>query len=288
MSEARSIELAGFPGLVAEGDGERKPYPIVFLHGFWGHHKVFPTYLRFFSAAGFDCYAFSRRGRMGVPPAHARDVRFDDFVDDTLQVLDAIGREAIVVGWSLGGLIAQKVAEAGRCRAAVLVTPVAPRDVRVLPRRAALPMYLRHLHDLLLGRSFLISFRNAERTMLNCMPQDERRPAYETMVPDSGTVGRQISIGIKVDDKKVRCPVFLVVGSEDNIAPARAALRTAKKYAADFREYPEHSHWLPDEPGWEKIAQDIVDWLEEKVLRQAKAPATLQAGVADSPAAPAG
>lgn len=265
MSESRSIELAGFPGLVAEGDGERKPYPIVFLHGLWGHHEVFTTYLRFFSTAGFDCYAFSRRGRMGVLPEHARGVRFDDFVDDTLRVLDAIGREAIVVGWSLGGLIAQKIAEAGRCRAAVLVTPVAPRDVRVLPRRAALPMYFRHLHDLLLGRPFLISFRNAERTMLNCLPLDERRLAYETMVPDSGAVARQISIGVKVDESKVSCPVFLVVGSEDNIAPARAARRTARKYNASFREYPDHSHWLPDEPGWEEIAQDIADWLEQNM-----------------------
>ena len=142
MSEPTKIEIAGFPGLYAEGEGERQPLPLVFLHGMWAHHEFFHNYLRFFSKEGFDCYAISRRGRKGVPPTNAQGVRFQDYVDDTLSTLDVIGREPIVVGWSLGGLVAQKVAEAGRCRAAILVAPVNPRDVRTFPRLGALPFFL--------------------------------------------------------------------------------------------------------------------------------------------------
>jgi pimeloyl-ACP methyl ester carboxylesterase len=192
-------------------------------------------------------------------------------VDDTLRTLDAIGRESIVVGWSLGGLLAQKVAEAGRCRAAVLVAPVAPRDVRTFPRLGALPTYLRHLPDMLLGRPFLPSYGSAVRTLLNRVPETDRRRLYDMMVPDSGIVGRQIALtGVRVDASRVRCPMLCVVGLEDNIAPARAVRRIARKYGADLLEYPDHAHSLTEEPGWEAIARDVLAWLEAKVLAQAE------------------
>ncbi len=278
MAESQPIELAGFPGLFAKGDGESQHYPLVFLHGMWGHHEHFSNYLRFFSAAGFDCYSVSRRGRFGVPPAQARGVRFEHYVEDTLHMLEAIGREAIVVGWSLGGLVAQKVAEAGRCRAAVLVAPGAPRDVRVLPRLGALPMYLRHVSDLLLSRPFLLSYGNAVRTLLNRTPETDRRRLYDTLVPDSGVVGRQITIdGVQVRASRVTCPVLCLVGTDDNITPARSVRRIASKYGAPLRQYPGHGHWLMEEPGWQVPARDVLTWLEEHVLARAE-PAVTQQG----------
>ena len=274
MSEPTQSEIAGYPGLYAEGEGERRPLPLVFLHGMWAHHEFFQNYLRFFSTEGFDCYAVSRRGRKGVPPANAQGVRFQDCLDDTLSTLDAIGREAIVVGWSLGGLVAQKVAEEGRGRAAVLVAPVAPRDVRTFPRLGALPTYLRHLPDMLLGRPFLPSYANAVRTFLNRIPEADRRRAYGAVVPDSGTVGRQIALtGVRVDASQVLCPVLCVVGLDDNITPARSVRRVAAKYDADLRAYPNHAHMLMEEPGWDGIASDMLAWLEEKNLSSAEAAA---------------
>lgn len=273
MSEPQPIEIAGFPGLHAEGEGQHRAFPLVFLHGYWSHHEFFPTYLRFFSAAGFDCYAVSRRGRKGVPPQHARGVRIQDYVDDTLRILDAIGQEAIVVGWSLGGLVAQKVAEAGRCRAAVLVAPAAPGDIRVLPSLTALPGYLRHLVDLLLGRPFLLTYGNAVRTLFNRIPEADRRRLYDTMVPDSGIIGRQIALtGVRVDASRVLCPMLCVVGADDKMTPAPSVRRIAHKYGADLREYSGHGHWLTEEPGWEAIARDILAWLETKALAPAAAP----------------
>jgi len=263
MSEPTQVEIAGFPGLYAEAEGERRPLPLVFLHGMWAHHEFFHTYLRFFSTEGFDCYAVSRRGRKGVPPTNAQGVGFQDYLDDTLSTLDAIGREVIVVGWSLGGLVAQKVAEAGRCQAAVLVAPVAPGDVRTLPRLGALPFYLRRLPDMLLGRPFLPSYGHAVRLFLGRIPEADRRLLYDAVVPDSGTVGRQIALtGVRVDVSQVRCPMLCVVGVDDNATPARSVRRIAAKYDADLREYPNHAHMLMEEPGWEGIASDMLAWLD--------------------------
>lgn len=267
MAEPQPVRIAGFPGLYAPGEGVRRPYPLVLLHGMWGHHETFPTYLRFFSAAGFDSYAVSRRGRRGVPPEQARGVSWQDFLDDTRRTLDEIGREVIVLGWSLGGLIAQKLAEAGRCRAVVLVAPAVPRGVFVLPAPAAIPSMIRHLPDVILGRPFLPSFRNFVWTALNRIPKDERRQAYQGMVPDSGKVIRTLSFpAVAVDASRVHCPLLCIVGSNDNTIPPRAVRRVARKYGAELREYAQHGHWLTQEPGWETIAREVLAWLDTNAL----------------------
>jgi hypothetical protein len=50
---------------------------------------------------------------------------------------------------------------------------------------------------------------------------------------------------------------------------------TGRKYAAvggEFREYPNHGHWLYAEPGWEKVANDIYEWLSAATERASLAP----------------
>ncbi len=268
MTEPAEIEIAGFPALYAQGENGRRQTPIVFQHGLWGTDVQLAPYLRFFSSIGFDCYAACRRGRRGVPPEDARGVRFDDYVEDALSVLDAIHPAPIVIGWSLGGLVAQKIAEAGRCCAAVLVAPVPPGDIHVVPRLGAFPTYLRHSIDILLGRPFELSKRNATNLLLNRVEDSERLRLFESLVPDSGRVARDFTLaGVAVDESKVRCPVLCIVGTDDNAEPARGVRKVANKYGAELREYPGRGHWLHEEPGFEEMAAEIVSWLDQYALQ---------------------
>ena len=267
MTELIETEIAGFPALYAQGENSRRQTPIVFQHGLWGTDVQLAPYLRFFSSAGFDCYAACRRGRRGVPPERARGVRFADYVEDALSVLDAVHPEPIVIGWSLGGLVAQKIAEAGRCCAAVLVAPVAPGDIHFVPRLGSFPTYLRHSLDILIGRSFALSKRNAVNLLMKGVKASERQRLYESLVPDSSRVTRDFALsGVAVDESKVRCPVLCVVGTDDNATPARSVRRVASKYGAELHEYPGRAHWLHEEPGFEEIAADVLRWLESNVL----------------------
>ncbi len=276
MTEPVETEIAGFPALFAQGEGQRRQLPIVFQHGLWGTDLQLAPYLRSFSAAGFDCYAVCRRGRRGVLPERAAGVRFSDYVDDALSALEEIHPDPIVIGWSLGGLVAQKIAEAGRCRAAVLVAPVPSGDIHVVPRLGAFPTYLRHSIDILLGRPFELSKRNATNLLLNRVEESERQRLFESLVPDSGRVARDFTLaGVAVDESKVHCPVLCVVGTEDNAEPARSVRRVARKYGAELREYAGRGHWLHEESGFEDMAREIINWLEQHVLQAEMANATL-------------
>jgi alpha-beta hydrolase superfamily lysophospholipase len=68
--------------------------------------------------------------------------------------------------------------------------------------------------------------------------------------------------GLRVDARRVRGPMLVVAGSDDRITPAKMVRRVARRYGATLREYPGFAHMLLMEPGWERIAGDIADWLE--------------------------
>jgi pimeloyl-ACP methyl ester carboxylesterase len=228
-----------------------------------GHHRQFDGYLRFFSARGFDSYAFSRRGRHGVPPEDARGLRIRDYLEDTLAVIDALDRPPVVIGHSLGALLAQKAAEAGRCRAIVLIAPTAPRGVAVRPPVSALPFYASAAPAIVTGKPKIPPYEVVARVGLRCLPDDQRRKIYADFVPESGLVLRELALGTPVDAGKVRCPVLVVSGREDGVCSPRVARAVARHYQADLREYPESDHWIIEDPGWETVAADIVHWIEQ-------------------------
>lgn len=264
VGELQAIEVDGLPGIQAEAeaDSERRPFPIVMLHGILFDHLDFVRYCRYLSSRGYDCYAFARRGRAGVPPANAEDVRLRDYLDDTFRALAAIDGRPVVIGHSLGSLLAQKVAEADRCRAVVLLAPAPPRGVAVRPPASALPFYLGATAAILTGRPHLPRRDVVKRVALRRMPHQQQQDLCQRMVPESGHVLRELAMGVPVDRDKVRCPVLTVGGEADGVFPPRVVRAVAHHYGGRCALYPEHDHWIMDEPGWEKPAADIGDWLD--------------------------
>lgn len=261
ITEPQAVEVAGFPGIHARPEGEARPHPLVMLHGVLFDHRDFGSYCRFFSARGYECWAFSRRGRAGVPPPGAKGVRISDYVEDTLAIVTALDRRPIIIGHSLGALVAQKVAEADRCRALVLLGPTPPRWVAPRPPASALTFYLGAVPAILSGRPHRPRPDVVTKVALRVMPQDQRRELLGRMVPESGLVLRELALGTPVDREKVRCPVLALGGEADGVYPPRVVRTIARHYGGTYLSYPGHDHWLMDEPGWEGPASDIADWL---------------------------
>ena len=259
------FELAGFPGSRALGL-EPKQGSAVFVHDLWRTHRDFDRWLRIFAAFGFDSYAFSRQGRLGVPPARARGLSFEAGLEDTETILDALGGAPVLVGHGMGGLLVQKLAEAGRARAAVLLATASPKGAEARPQAAALPVLLALLPALARGRPVSFSYRQAARILLNAVPEGERRRAYEGSVPDSGLAFREVQAGIPVDASCVEAPVLCVGASADRLFPVEGVRKVATRYRADFREYVGRGHFLIAEPGWDTVATDVLDWLVERGL----------------------
>jgi pimeloyl-ACP methyl ester carboxylesterase len=239
--------------------------PVLLIHGYGGGAWYFDRYQRFLGARGYPTYALNLRGHHDSKPVgDLGRVSFDEYIEDAHEVARHIG-QPIVIGHSMGGLLAQKLAESGVARAAVLMCAAAPRGISLFSWRLALRQ-LKHLPALLRSRRLEATRSDLDSLLFNRIPEPERDALFPRFVADSGRVGRELSLSVvPVDERKVRCPVLVIACSDDRYVVPRVARRLARKYRAPYWEYADHGHFPQYEPGWEAMAGDIARWLESVV-----------------------
>lgn len=235
--------------------------PVVFVHGYYARASVWEHWLPFFGARGFPAYAVNLRGREDSRPAtRLGSVSVNDYVDDAAEVARFLGRPA-VVGHSMGGLIAQRLAELDLVRAAVLVTPAPPRGIPLLSWKFVVKQ-LKLLPRALTSRVIEPNREDMRELAFNRVPPGEQDVALDQLVPDSGRAGRELSLtGIRVDRRRVRCPLLVVAAERDQFVPARIVARVARRYGAPLRTLPDRGHMVVIEPGWERLAGDVAEWI---------------------------
>jgi pimeloyl-ACP methyl ester carboxylesterase len=217
------------------------------------------------SQAGWDAWALNLRGRHGSRPV--RDVghlSVLDYVEDVHDCLRTL-REAVIIGHSMGGLVAQKVAEGGRVRAAVFATSAAPKGIRVVtwPLLWRMPRYAA---PILAGRPFLIGPGDAAALIGNCLTPELQAWAYPQLVPESGRAAREMALGtIAVDPAGIRCPTLVIGAEHDRMTPAAVQRKIAAHYGSQYLEAAGHAHLLMLETGWERAFAEVLAWLARVV-----------------------
>jgi pimeloyl-ACP methyl ester carboxylesterase len=225
------------------------------------------SYLEGAAAAGWDAWAVNLRGHWGSRPVpDLGRVSVLDYVQDVRDCLGALG-PSVVIGHSMGGLVAQKIAEEGLARAAVFVTSAPPRGIVVL-RWAVLSRVWRHAGLIFRSRPFLPTRENAAALIANRLRPELAEQLYPKLVPESGRAARELALGaISVDARRVRCPTLVVGAEHDVITPASVQRRIAAKYASTYLEAAGHAHMLMLEDGWERPFDAILTWLDRAIGR---------------------
>jgi len=247
--------------------------PILFIPGYFASAWVYESYLPFFAEHGYAGFALNLRGHSGstLPSGMVLGrVSLNDYIDDARQVANWLiekFQRPIVVGHSMGGLIAQKLGEEGLARALVLLSPAPPRGISVMSGRV-LRRQLRYLPAILRSRRIIPRLADMRELVLNRVPDAELEATFARFVSDSGRAGRDMSFGgVAVDPARVRdqgCPVLVVTSDDDRFIPPRIAQRIAQRYRAPVYMARGHGHLMLHEPGWSEPATFIAGWLERE------------------------
>ena len=212
--------------------------PVLLIHGILAAGWYFEKYQHFLAARGYPSYAINLRGRAESRPVEDLGrVALHEFVTDGLEAARALGRP-IVIGHSMGGLIAQRLAEEDATHVTVLLAPAPPRGISVATPRLVLRQ-LRHLPALLRSRPLAPGRGETSAIVLNRVPPEERPVLYARFIADSGRAARDISLGtLGVDATRIRRPMLVVSGADDRFIAPRIARRIAAKYGAPCWQYP--------------------------------------------------
>ena len=236
--------------------------PVLCLHGLFAGSWVYEPLLPLLARRGYPAAALSFRGHPpSAPIAGLGRVSVGDYAEDAAEAARTLGRP-IVIGHSLGGLVAQLLAARDLVRAVVLVDSAPPRGISVLSR-PLLARMTRYLPSLLMSRSFLPTANDLDAIVLNRVPEPERAAMRARLVADSGRAARQAALGVyRVPKRSVRVPLLVVSGDADRFVPLGVAQKIARRYKAPMLVARGHGHFLLSEPGWENQVRVVLDWLD--------------------------
>lgn len=231
----------------------------------WGNALLFRFWLALCEAFNIRAYSIELRGH---GESRNGDIGYQSVEDYAKDVHIAIAEqitECILVGWSMGGLIAQLVAARSTLiKRLVLVSSAAPRGI--LPRGKVLLKMLkpRYLWALTFGRwlnqSFRISRKDAFELMCNTFSEGRELNDFLThLSPESGRAASQVALGVEVG--KINCPVLVISAEKDVICPDSMQVQISGRYKATYLKIAGASHAVMVQPTlWESTGKSLLNW----------------------------
>jgi pimeloyl-ACP methyl ester carboxylesterase len=192
-----------------------------------------------------------------------------DYCDALKSFLKAFAVPPVLLGHSMGAVLAQQLAASGFARALVLISP-APR-AGILPQTDGERQLARNLMSLGPFWTTVIppDFDLAKVYSLNRVPPEQQRDVFERFIPESGQALFELffwmfdsASATAVDTDAIKCPVLCLSGTDDQLVSMATARATAAPFRdATFWEVQGHAHMLPLEPGVEGIAHRVAEWI---------------------------
>ena len=248
---------------------------VLFITGAWMHTSSWDKLRSVFDAAGYKTLAPAWPYLEGNPADLRKNVdkrlgstTFKDIVDHYARIIDGLGEQPLIIGHSMGGLITQLLLDRGYGVAGIAMDPgpiagALPGPVSLL---AALPPILAGWSN-----THLISREGFARSFANTVLAAEQAAAYDAyVVPTSGRIFYQAAamIGTSVKVKSRQQPLLVTSAEFDRtVTPylARAIYNIQSKAPArtDFVQFPNRSHFLAGEKGWEEVANYALNWARQ-------------------------
>ncbi len=121
------IQLGRIPAQHELPEPVKFAWPIMLLPELFATPRHLALVLGYLASIGWEVFVPNLRAAFGhgsTPPLEK--LRFDDLAAIAGEALDAIGRDAVVLGHGVGGLVALKLSGHRRVKAAVAYAPLVP------------------------------------------------------------------------------------------------------------------------------------------------------------------
>lgn len=254
---------------------------ILFITGAFVSNDCWKEWEQFFKNKGFtttappwplkDAPPDVLRNRHPDPDVAA--LRLAHIIEHYENIVRALPQKPIIIGHSLGGLIAQILLQKNLAVATVAIHSVPPQGV-----------FTFKLSFLIAGwgplgfftnpnKTFMMRFNQWQYAFTNGMPEElQEQGYYELTIPESKRVVRDtVTAAAKVDFSKQHAPLLFIAGEKDHTIPWSLNYSNYKKYThtssiTDYKLFPEHNHYVLGQPGWEEVALHINTWLSKVAL----------------------
>jgi pimeloyl-ACP methyl ester carboxylesterase len=248
--------------------GTARPTPLLFVHGAYGAAWVWDQhFLPYFAERGYVAHAISLRGHGEsdgwelLPFARLRD-----YVADLEQVAAGLDTPPVLIGHSMGGMVVQSYLQRHAAPAAVLMASVPPHGMigTYLGMAMTNPTLFRELATVQTFGPLAANGETVRRALFN---HDTPEHVIQRVLPRLQAESQLVIIDLMGLDLPPSAPTLdlpvLVVGADNDAFIFEGALsETAKTYRTKAEMFPNMAHAMMLEPGWETVADRILEWLD--------------------------
>jgi len=247
---------------------------LVMIHGMFVGPWCWDSFRAYFEARGYRVVTPTLRYH-DIPLNAPADPRLTetgvlDYAADVEKEIRTLPAKPVLIGHSMGGLIAQILASRGLAKAAVLVAPAFPRGVSPLSWTGLKSAWMNVGRWGSWNEPIRPTFEGTVYSSLHRMPPEQQRWVYERLSYESPKAALEIGFwfldrkkATEVDETRVTCPVLTIAAEEDRLLPPSIVRKVHEKYRAvsTYLEFPGRDHFLIAEPGWEEVAGLVERWV---------------------------
>ncbi len=121
-----------YEGTAHNGESGNKP-PLLFVHGAYTGSWMWSKYIPHFVREGWKCYVMNLRSNYRSRVLDMTRLSFEDYLEDIKEVINEItndlGEPPVILGFSMGGILCQKLAETEALKGLVLIDSSVSRQV---------------------------------------------------------------------------------------------------------------------------------------------------------------
>ena len=230
--------------------------PIVLVHGAANSAAVWTYWTPLLACDGWPVYAVDLRGHGASTSTSLARVSMHDYAADVRRIVEQFGRRPVIIGWSMGGLVAMIAAEAGLASACVGLAPS-------IPARCLDPTVV--LREGEFGpEEYGITCRDPDhQSMMPDLDREERLVALESLGRESRYARDERQRGIVI--QQLPCPLMVVTGDRDQQWP-RERYKDLH-LPADYLTAKGASHWglVLNRRALNCLALSLLAWLHTNV-----------------------
>lgn len=216
-----------------------------------------------------DASAESLRRRH--PDPEIASIRLSQLIDHFEKIAKALPEKPIIIGHSLGGLIAQILNQKGLAASIVAIHSVPPQGILSFKFSFLKAGWGPLGFFTSAKKTFLMTFGQWQYAFTNGLPLELQKEGYEQLaIPESKLVVRDTITSIaKVNFDQPHEPILLIAGDNDHTIPQQLNFDNYKKYThknsvTHYKVFSGRNHFVLGQPGWQEIAVYILEWLQKQ------------------------